>query len=157
MTVDLTLYHESQRLPNASSRGYKWSFLYDSLLSADANGNVRTAWGNGPGYWFGNTGSAYTPPPGIHDTLIANGSPITSYDVIKKDQTKWHFAPYGTSGQFLLTSVSDEHGNTITVNRASNGGLLGVTDPTNRTVTFGFNSTYTSTLHAARLLTSNND
>lgn len=74
--------------------------------------------------------------------MIANGSPIASYDLIKKDQTDWHFAPYGSSGYFYLTSISDENGNAITVNRAANGGSLGLTDPTGRQVTFGYSSTY---------------
>ena len=140
MTVDLTLYHNSET-PFNGSRGAKWSLIYDSNISADTSGNVKVAWGNGARYTFGkNVDGSYSPPPGIHDRLIANGS--ASYDLITKSQMRWHFVPYGTQGIFFLVSISDENGNTITVNRASNGGTQSITDPTGRTATFGYNSNY---------------
>ena len=101
---------------------------------------MRVGWGDGRCYDFGYSGGSYTPPPGIHETLIANGNPITSYDLVEKDQTKWHFAQFGTA--FYVTSITDENGNGITINRAANGGTLSIVDPTGRTVTFGYNSTY---------------
>jgi RHS repeat-associated protein len=146
LVVDLTLYHNSESNVGSPSRGAKWRLIYDTDLQSDGSGNVHMDWGNGNHYDFGNTNGVYSPPPGIHDRLIANGSPIASYDLIRKDQTDWHFAPYGSSGIFYLTSISDENGNAITVNRAANGGMLGVTDPTGRQVTFGFNSTYYTSL-----------
>jgi len=145
--VDLTLYHNSENNVGSPSRGAKWALIYDTNLKDVGSGNVRIGWGNGNHYVFGNVNGVYTPPPGIHDRLIANGSPIASYDLIRKDQTDWHFAPYGSSGYFYLTTISDENGNVITVNRAaSNGGMLGLTDPTGRQVTFGYNSTYYTSL-----------
>ena len=142
LTVDLTLYHNSENNVGSPSRGAKWALIYDTGLKSDASGNVHVGWGNGNHYDFGNTSGTYSPPPGIHDRLIANGSPIASYDLIKPDQTNWHFASYGISGYFQLASISDENGNSITVNRAANGGTTGITDPTGRKVTFGFSNTY---------------
>ena len=142
LVVDLTLYHNSENNVGSPSRGAKWALLYDTNLKSDASGNVHMGWGNGNHYDFGYTGGSYTPPPGIHDRLVANGSPIASYDLIRKDQTDWHFAPYGSPAVFLLTSISDENGNAITINRTASGGMLGLTDPTGRQVTFGYNSTY---------------
>ncbi len=145
--MDLTLYHNSENNVGSPSRGAKWALIYDTNLKDVGSGNVRIGWGNGNHYVFGNVNGVYTPPPGIHDRLIANGSPIASYDLIRKDQTDWHFALYGSSGYFYLTTISDENGNVITVNRAaSNGGMLGLTDPTGRQVTFGYNSTYYTSL-----------
>jgi len=142
LTVDLTLYHNSEASFSTGSRGAKWALIYDTNLKSDASNNVRVGWGNGNHYDIGYANGVYSPPPGIHDRLVANGTPIASYDLIQKDQTDWHFASYGSPGIFLLASISDENGNSITVNRTANGGMLGITDPTGRQVTFGFSNTY---------------
>ncbi len=143
LKVDLTLYHNSETTLGAGSRGAKWSLFYDSNVKSDASGNVRVAWGNGLVYFFGNNGNGtYLDPPGIHDRLIVNGSPASGYDLVMKDQTKYHFAPYGSGGIFYLTTIADENGNSITVNRAANGGTLGVSDSTGRSATFGFTGSY---------------
>ncbi len=143
LRVDLTLYHNSETTLGAGSRGAKWSLFYDSNVKSDASGNVRVAWGNGLVYTFGNNGNgAYLDPPGIHDRLVMNGSPASSYDIVMKDQVKYHFAPYGSGGIFYLTTIADENGNSITVNRASNGGTLGVSDSTGRSAKFGFTGSY---------------
>jgi len=137
LKVDLTLYHNSEtNFP--SPFGYKWLLIYESQIGADSSGNVGVTWGDGRKYKFGNTSGVYSPPPGIHEKLIVNGSnPVASYDIIEKDQTKYHFANYG--GVYVLNTITDENGNQITVNNSSNGGLISVTDPSNRTVMFGYN------------------
>jgi len=109
-----------------------------SQVYSDSSGNVKVIWGDGRSYSFGNTSGSYTPPPGIHERLVVNGSnPVASYDIIEKDQTKYHFANY--SGAFVLNTITDENGNQITVNNSANGGLISITDSSNRTVTFGYN------------------
>jgi len=137
LKVDLTLYHNSEtNFP--SPFGYKWLLIYQSQVGVDSSGNVGVTWGDGRKYKFGNTSGVYSPPPGIHEKLIVTGSnPVASYDIIEKDQTKYHFANYG--GVYVLNTITDENGNQITVNNSSNGGLISVTDPSNRTVTFGYN------------------
>ena len=137
LQVDLTLYHNSEtNFP--SPFGYKWLLFYESQVAADSSGNIGITWGDGRKYKFGNASGVYTPPPGIHEKLIVNGSnPVASYDIIEKDQTKYHFANYG--GTYVLNTITDENGNQITVNNSSNGGLISITDSSNRTVTFGYN------------------
>ncbi len=137
LKVDLTLYHNSEtNFP--SPFGYKWLLIYQSQVGVDSSGNVGVTWGDGRKYKFGNTSGVFTPPPGIHEKLVANGSnPVASYDIIEKDQTKYHFANYG--GAYVLNIITDENGNQITINNSANGGLISVTDPSNRTVTFGYN------------------
>ncbi len=137
MSVDLTLYHNSQtNFP--SPFGYKWLLIYESRVAADSSGNVGVIWGDGRKYTFGNASGVYSAPPGIHERLVVNGSnPVASYDIIEKDQTKYHFANY--SGGYVLNTITDENGNQITVNNSSTGSLISITDSSNRTVTFGYN------------------
>ncbi len=137
MKVDLTLYHNSQT-DFPSPFGYKWLLFYESQIAPTSTGNVQVTWGDGRRYVFGNNSGVYTPPPGIHERLIANGSPATSYDIIDEAQTKYRFTKYN-SGAYVLNTITDSNGNQITVNNASNGGLVSVTDSSNRTATFGFN------------------
>ncbi len=136
MTVDLTLYHNSQT-DFASPFGYKWLSFYESQVKVDGSGNVKAIWGDGRKYTFGNNSGTYSPPPGIHERLVANGSPISSYDIIEKNQTRFHFANYG--GVFVLSTVTDENGSQITVNNGANGGLISVSDSSGRTAMFGYN------------------
>jgi len=75
---------------------------------------------------------------GVHDTLVVNGSPISSYDVITKSQIKYRFS--GNSLYFYLTSISDESGNTITINRANGLQVSSIVDPTGRSLTINKDS-----------------
>jgi len=136
MKVDLTLYHNSQT-DFPSPFGYKWLLIYESQIYSDSSGNVKVIWGDGRRYTFGNSSGTYSPPPGIHERLVVNGNPVASYDIIEKDQTKYHFANY--SGASVLNTITDENGNQVTVNNSSTGGLISVTDSSNRSVTFGYN------------------
>ena len=37
-------------------------------------------------------------PADLHDKLVATGSPITAYDITRKDQIKWHFTDPNSTG-----------------------------------------------------------
>ena len=146
MKVDLTLYHNSfSPYVSGNSRGSKWTLSYDTALAVSpTTGNVNMLWGNGSTYVFSrNPNGSYTPPPGIHQTLVANGSnPPTSFDLTDKSQTKYHLPYYSSASAYFLTTISDENGNTITVDRASGGAISGVHDSTTRILQIGTNQGY---------------
>jgi len=105
MPVSLDLTHNSQSSHN-SELGQKFTFSYDEFLVVDISGNAVVHWGNDLAYQFTKSGSTYSPPTGIFDTFVSNGSPITSYDLTTKDQIKHHFTnPNGTG--WYVSTISD--------------------------------------------------
>ena len=72
----MTLAHNSQSGHN-SELGQKWTFSYDLYLVYTAGGPRTSAkmavhWGDDLAYAFTLSGSTYTPPTGIYDTLVQN-------------------------------------------------------------------------------------
>lgn len=103
LSVNFTLTNNSQ-----STRSSKWLDSYNSAMSVWGNGNVSIYWSDGRVETFIKNGTSYIPPTGVYETLVANGSPVTSYDVISKGQIKQHFDNFPAVGSiyFLLTQIS---------------------------------------------------
>jgi len=87
MPVEMALYHNSHGTHN-SELGYKWTFSFDIYMIVDAQAGTATVhWGDDLAYTFEQDESYnWVPPSGIHDTLTANGNPVTSYDLKTKDK-----------------------------------------------------------------------
>ncbi|MFA6082263.1 MAG: DUF6531 domain-containing protein [Patescibacteria group bacterium] len=136
MPIDMSLYHNSQGTHN-SELGYKWTFSYDIYLVVDGSGNAVVHWGDDLAYQFTKSGSNYTAPTGIFETFVANGSPITSYDLTKKDGTVYHFTNPNSTGWYLAT-ITDSNDNVTTIAHDANDYLTSITDPTNRAITLSY-------------------
>jgi len=137
MPVALTLYHNSQSSHN-SELGQKWTFSYDIYLVDDGSGNMTVHWGDDLAYPFTrNIDGSYTPPTGVHDKLVANGSPITSFDLTTKDQVKHHFTNPNGTGWYVAT-IADRNGNTVMVNHNASDFVTSVVDPTGRTISLTY-------------------
>ncbi len=139
MPVQFTLYHNSFS-PQNRELGYKWSHSYLLYLVVDSQtGNVTVHWGDERCHTYTRQpNGTYTPPVGVYDTLVANGSPITSYDLTTKEgQVRYRFTnPNGTG--WFCTSITDPNGNSITLTYNSSNRLVRVTDPTNRQLNFTY-------------------
>jgi RHS repeat-associated protein len=139
MPVQFTLYHNSKATINREL-GQKWSHTYLLYLLVDSQtGNVTVHWGDDKCYTFiRQPNGSYLPPAGIYDNLVANGSPISSYDLTTKEQIRYRFTnPNGTG--WFCTSITDPNGNTITLTYNSSNRLTRLTDPTNRRLNFSYN------------------
>jgi RHS repeat-associated protein len=137
MPVEFALYHNSQGTHN-SELGYKWTFSYDIYSVVDAGGNVTAHWGDDLATTFTkNADGSYTPPTGITDTLTANGSPISSYDLKTKGQITYRFTQPNSNGWYC-TSIKDLRDNTIAITHNAGNFVTSVTDPTNRSITVSY-------------------
>src|SRR5579884_216787 len=138
LPVQFTLYHNSKGSYNREL-GQKWTHSFLLTLTWDVDNGIMTMrWGddlNVP--YTQNINGSFSPPPGVHDQLIANGNPATSYDVITKGQIKYHFGRQSGS-TWYCTSISDPNGNTITLNYNASNYLTSIVDTTNRTITLGY-------------------
>jgi RHS repeat-associated protein len=163
LPVAFTLFHNSEGTHDAEL-GSKWTHSYDLWLvpasapvtrkaatvkqinndgvQPDVSGGSDTAvhWGNDLSYSFAPNGSGgFTAPTGYHDTLVSNGSPITSYDLTTPAQVRYHFTdPNGTG--WMCTSISDENANTITLAYNASNLVTSVTDPTGRALTLAYDT-----------------
>ena len=145
LKVQFSLFHASQSSRTTGYFNPKWSISYQDSSVAEWNngsGNVTPNWDDQSAYTFSrNVDGSYSRPAGIHDTLIKNGS--SGYDVVTKDQIRYHFGfsyPYNGYVYWLLSSISDENGNAITINRNASGQVQTIVDPTGRTITLGRDS-----------------
>jgi hypothetical protein len=103
-------------------------------------GDITVHWGDDLAYKLTkNIGGTFTAPTGIHDSLVANGSPVTSYDITTASNVKYHFTNPNTTGWYIST-ISDVNGNTITVNHNSGNYVTSIVDPTSRTITLSYTS-----------------
>ncbi len=144
LKVQFSLFHASQ---SSYTTGFnpKWTFSYQNSSVAEwtnGSGNVTPYWDDQSAYTFSrNVDGSYSRPAGIHDTLIKNGS--SGYDVVTKDQIRYHFGFFfaqNSASYWLLSSISDENGNTITINRNASGLVQTIVDPTGRTITLARDS-----------------
>jgi len=144
LPVAFTLNHSSESLHN-DELGQKWTHSYDIYLAPytdDFGSGLKVHWGNDLSYGFvQNVDGTYSAPTGIHDTLVANGSPVTSYDLTTKNQVKYHFTNPNGTGWYIAT-ISDLNGNTVTVNHNTGNYVTTIVDSTGRTITL----TYTGSL-----------
>ena len=151
MKVGLTLYQNSETTYNAEL-GYGWTWTFDDYLNINGS-TVTMHYGNGlaipfsasggGGTHFGGGGGSgsttFTPPTGIHDSLVQNSD--STYTLTKLNGTKYNFNSLG-----YCTSISDRNGNTISFTLNSNYYVTKVTDQTGRSYSFNLNANnqYTS-------------
>jgi len=158
-TLAIVRSYNSMRATVQGAFGLGWTFNYGQSLTVNPNGSVT---GNGPdGSTFlfmakGTTGG-FSPPAGVPDRLVKNA-----------DGTYTMWTPDGGSERFssagLLLSMADRNGNTLTMTYSTgspplllqvadatgkalsfaydaHNQITTVTDPTGRTVTYGYTST----------------
>jgi YD repeat-containing protein len=163
MTVDFTLYHNSQTSYN-DELGRGWTWTYDIYIN-ESGSTATVHWGDGrcvpftaPGGGGGTTGetgggsgggdgmptrgpsawSSYTPveyisPDGIFDKLVKNTD--GTWPLTKKDQRVFSF---NTSG--FCHEIEDRNGNTITITLTGGNYATAVTDPSGRQYTISLQS-----------------
>ncbi len=139
MEVEFSLVHNNLSTHN-SELGPKWCHSFEHFLMVDSQtGDVTIHYGNdGTCYFTKNVNGTYTPPAGIHDTLVANGNPITSYDLTTHDQTTLHFTKPNGNDWYCVT-ISDLNGNAISISYNSSNYITSISDPTSRSISLTYN------------------
>lgn len=154
MTVDFTLYHNSQTDYN-DELGHNWTWTYDIYIY-EGQSSAIVHWGDGTAIPFTPTGGgAYSAPTGIYDTLVKNGD--DTWTVTTKDQTTFEFNDDG-----FCNEIADRNGNTITftlnqynyvtritapsgryidIDVDGSNNFTGITDPLGREWSFNLNGT----------------
>ncbi len=148
MPVQFTLYHNSQGAYNAEL-GQKWTHSYDIYLvitTGDSGDTAAIHWGSDLAYTFTkNMDGSWSPPTGIHDILVTNGSPATSYDLTTPNQVKYHFTNPNSTGWYCDT-LTDRNSNVITLNRNGSNYVTSIVDPNSRTITITYTSNKISSI-----------
>lgn len=89
LPLDITHAYNSLS-PQAGPLGYNWMHNWNLTLTEDATGgSVTIAFGDGHSEHWTWTGAAYDGRPGVFGILVKNGD--GSFDLLQKDQTKYHF------------------------------------------------------------------
>ena len=114
--------------------GHGWTNSYNLSLTVKSSTSIliRMADGRLDRYTWSLL-SGWTPPPGIFNTLIDNGS--NTYSLKLKDQTRCNF---DTNGR--LASIVDRNENMETLSYIG-GNLTTVTDPSGRNFTLSYDGT----------------
>lgn len=154
MVLDFTLFHNSQTT-YSDELGYGWTWTYDIYVSV--SGSTATVhWGNGLCVPYTISGSTYTPPTGVYDSLVKNAD--NTWTITKKNQVKYRLNTSGFCDQIqdrngntititlnaynYATRVTDPSGRYIDIDVDSNNKFLGITDPLSRTWSFTINGSY---------------
>jgi YD repeat-containing protein len=130
LPISFYLTHNSQSTHN-SELGEKFTFSYDLYLMS-VSGGVAVHWGDDQSYTFTSSGSSFSPPTGIHDSLVKNVD--STYTLTKPDQTQYH---YNTSG--YCDTITDENSNQVSIAHNAGGYVTSITDCTSRAITLGYN------------------
>ncbi len=124
--------------------GVGWSHSFNAYLMEDPDGNTVVRWGDGSESYFKKNGGNYEPQGGEYHTLSRTP---TTYNLTKKDQSKFIFSKYSFgSGQlqqfvFFVSQIQDKNGNAVTFARSSSGRLDSATDAAGRMLTFAYGTT----------------
>ncbi|MBI2906564.1 MAG: hypothetical protein HYX92_02780, partial [Chloroflexi bacterium] len=114
--------------------GYGWTHSYNGRLYTYSHGEALIIGPTGRAdVYVPNGAGGYTPPIGDFSTLVHNGD--GAWTLTGKNQTRW---AYSSAGK--LTSIADRNSNTATLTYDGNGVLTSVTDPSGRSLTFGYAS-----------------
>jgi len=146
MSVSCGLIHNSQGT-TAPAMGTKWTPTYFSYLSADSSGNETIHWDTGLSYAFKkNPDGSFTPPFGIQDKLVSNGS--GKFTLTATDNTQYVFTTVsGDPGHnSYLSSITDEDGNILTIGHNSDTTINQVSDQANRKLIYSYAGGYLSTV-----------
>jgi len=126
--LEFTRYYSSHS-SHSGSLGRKWTHTYETRLDIAASGDVTVRYPQGSSVYFAKSGSSYTPPTGVFDTLVKNGN--GTYTLTTTAQIRYNYSAAGK-----LTSIVDRNDNATTVDYDGNGFLASVTDPGDRSLTF---------------------
>lgn len=145
--IEIKLTYNSQdALNQIRPFGNKWLFNYASYAMESPNGGLPAGSilvvmpdGRGDTYQPA-TGGAYTPPPGIFNTLTKLAD--YTYDLLLTDGTIYHYGiPTGMTGtSSLLLSIQDRNGNLVVVQHDTAGTITGVADPQGNVITLTYNA-----------------
>ncbi len=126
--------------------------VYHQKLAFPSGGNVTWTAADGASYTFVTMGgSAYSPPPGVHDNLIKNTN--GTYTIWAPDGSRLNFDSSGrltslvdrngnhqtltyTNGN--LTRISDDSGLSLTLSYDASNRVLSVVDPVSRRVSYAY-------------------
>jgi RHS repeat-associated protein len=109
-----------------------WTFGNNTSLVVNSNGSVTYNKGDGGFYTFTPNGNGgYTPPPGVYLTLTENAG-TGNFTIKDKYGSIYNYAN-GQPYQF-----TDRNNNTTAFAYNSNGQLATETDPSGRTLTYGY-------------------
>nr|NIN67996.1 hypothetical protein [Anaerolineae bacterium]NIN98080.1 hypothetical protein [Anaerolineae bacterium]NIQ81022.1 hypothetical protein [Anaerolineae bacterium] len=112
--------------------GTGWSLNYDMRLTVTETNVVEMKVEDGRrDRYISGDGESFLPPPGTNATLVRNVD--QTYTLTRPDQTDYTFSEEG-----LLTSIVTSNELTTTLSYDGDR-LIGVADPTGRTVTFTWN------------------
>jgi RHS repeat-associated protein len=127
---------------DASDVGLGPGWSYSGLITATklASGDVVIRREDGRQDTFTQTQSGYTPPSGIHDTVVKNAD--GTFKLTTLDRTVYQF-----NGSGRVTSITDDHGLANAYSYDSKGRLASVTDPSSQSLSF----TYSSNNHITKV------
>ena len=142
LPVSFAVTHNSEATYQ-NFNGMKWTYSYLEFVVEDTAAHTVTAyWDDGSVYSFTLSGSTYTPPAGIHSTLVKNGA--GDFTLTTTDQIAYRFNHDVSSlaNYSFLTSITDENGNAVTVTYLSSSSyaVYQIIDPTSRKITLTYNS-----------------
>lgn len=139
LSLDFTRAYNSLS-PQAGPLGYGWTHNWNLALTEDAtDGSVTIAFGDGHTEHWTRVGAAYDGGPGVFGLLTRNGD--GSFDLLQKDQTKYHFDAAGR-----LAWAEDRNANRTTLTYDGGGRLLTITEPVGRALTLEYASPVSPTL-----------
>lgn len=124
------LFNSLDSLNNLEPFGPKWAFTYASYALIDPSESVTIRDGDGRFMVFTHPGGSgypltYTSPPGDERKLIQTDS--HEFNLIQSDGTVYNYGiaglMEGSSYVPLLLSITDRHGNALTIEHNSNGAI----------------------------------
>ncbi len=111
--------------------GYGWTHSYNMFVQVAGNGDVTVVDADGAQLVFTKSGSTYTPPAGVFDTLTKPGD----YVLKQKNGTQYTF----DATSLKLKSARDRNGNQATLTYSSNR-LSQITDTIGRAITLAYDA-----------------
>ncbi|HEX9985428.1 MAG TPA: RHS repeat-associated core domain-containing protein [Thermoanaerobaculia bacterium] len=123
-----------------SDMGVGWTWSYGTKLetNVDTHGVVWERADGAKSYFKRLPDGTFAGEEGIFEKLVWDAS-IGSYRLTFKDQSVWLFDASGK-----LTRQLDQDGNVTVISRDGSGRIVTITEPTGRTLTFGYNGAYIS-------------
>ena len=126
--------------PQDGPLGWGWTHNWHIALTEDtASDEVYVAFGDGHLEFWTWTGSSYEGAAGIFGTLVKHDN--GTFDLTQTDQTQYHFDADGK-----LLWAADHNGNQTTLAYDGQDRLTTVTEPTGRSLSFGYSSPISSSL-----------
>jgi len=130
VSVGLVLHHNS--LGNYSSEfGEGWTHSYDWEIAYTPYSSAIVRSGAGLEMPYTEVSGVFTPPAGVHDSLVLNGN--GTWTLTTKRQWKLEFNDDG-----FLVAIKDRANNQITIGRDGSNKITTVTDNNSRALLFSY-------------------